>query len=62
MDAAVSAFTAWTAEIRDNVTQAIANSALGTGYEDQLRHEVFLRLGVNEAARRPTLPSSVSLT
>ena len=62
MDAAVTAFIAWTADIRRTVSDAISDSALGTGYEEQLRREVFLKLGINESAGKTALPSNIALT
>jgi hypothetical protein len=61
MHSALTAFLAWATEIQGAIEQAIADSALGTGYEVQLRQEVFRRLGIHEAAVLPLLPRTIDL-
>jgi hypothetical protein len=59
MEAAVTDFIGWIADIQKEVGQAIMDSALGTGYEDQLRREVFARLGIHRAVGNKILPSRI---
>jgi hypothetical protein len=61
MHSALTAFLAWATEIEQAIEQAIADSALGTGYEVQLRSEVMRRLGIHEAAALPVLPRTIDL-
>ena len=40
---------------------AIAESALGTGYEEALKREMYARLGVHPLALTRTLPATITL-
>lgn len=59
MMTAVSDFIAWFSNVNTEIDRLIADSALGTGYEDALRTEVFARLGVHPMAGEKLLPSEV---
>ena len=56
---AVSGFLSWFDEIRTKLNEAIDDSALGTGYEDTLRGEVYSRLGVHPLAGERALPHDI---
>jgi hypothetical protein len=58
---AVSDFIEWFSKINAEIDKQIAVSALGTGYEDALRREVFSRLGVHPMAGANQLPSEIQL-
>lgn len=61
MDAAVTNFLAWVKRAEAEISMAISESALGTGYEEMLRAEVYKRLGIHPLAGAKTLPSSIPL-
>lgn len=61
MDKALNEFLVWASDIDNTISRAIADSALGTGYEDVLRLEVFKRLGLHPAALERNLPTSITL-
>jgi len=61
MNRALSEFLKWAVQIEKNVSTAIAESALGTGYEDALRREIYARLGIHPLASVATLPNQISL-
>jgi hypothetical protein len=58
---AIVEFLKWVKEIDSSISQAIANSALGTGYEELLRTDVFKRLGMHPAAMEANLMQDISL-
>ena len=59
MHRALTEFISWGSELNAGIVQAISDSALGTGYEEQLRLEVFRRLGVEPIACEVRLPSTI---
>lgn len=59
--AAVNEYLKWFASIERKLQDGIANSALGTGYEEQLTAEVFKLLGINPLLTTTTLPHSISV-
>jgi hypothetical protein len=61
MDKAVNQFIDWVADIESEIDTAITESALGTGYEELLRREVFNRLGIHPLAGAKTLPPQIAL-
>lgn len=61
MDRAVTAFIEWSGEIASEIDTAISESALGTGYEEVLRREVYNRLGIHPYAGAKALPSMIAL-
>lgn len=58
---AVAEFLTWFDDIRMRLDEAINESALGTGYEDVLRNQVYQRLGVQLAAGERQLPTLINL-
>ncbi|HEY0307839.1 MAG TPA: hypothetical protein VGB94_06750 [Acidobacteriaceae bacterium] len=58
---AVSEYLTWLANIEKKLEEGITNSALGTGYEEQLTAEVFKLLGINPLLTAKTLPLSITL-
>lgn len=61
MDAAVTEFIGWVAEAEKVIQTAITESAFGTGYEDALKREIYLRLGMHPLTGAPVLPAQISL-
>jgi hypothetical protein len=61
MDQAVNDFIIWVAETEKAIELAIAESALGTGYEDALKDEVYTRLGIHRLAGAKQLPALIFL-
>lgn len=61
MDAAVNEFLKWVSHAEDEISTAISESALGTGYENLLRAEVYKRLGIHPLSGTKVLPASISL-
>lgn len=61
MDAAVSRFIAWSTDIEREIIRLIMESALGTGYEDALKAEVFARLRIHPMAGAKQLPTEITL-
>jgi hypothetical protein len=61
MDAAVTEFIEWIRKAEKDITQMIAESALGTGYEVQLKKEVFARVGMHPSVGAKLLPTDISL-
>jgi len=59
---AVSEFLTWFDDIRGKLDTAINESALGTGYEDLLRAEVYERLGINPQVGVKVLPHEIRQT
>jgi hypothetical protein len=59
--AAVSEYLNWFGNIERKLEEGIANSALGTGYEEQLTAEVFKLLGINPLLTAKTPPQSIAL-
>ena len=60
-DVALRGFREWFGEIERRLSGAVADSALGTGYEEQLRGEVFKLLGVDPVAGQAILPAVVDV-
>ena len=61
MDRALTQFLKWVAEIEKDIAKAISESALGTGYEDALRREIYARLGIHPLSGAPTLPHQINI-
>ena len=61
VEASVGAFLKWFSSIQKKLEDGIANSALGTGYEDQLTAEVFKLLGLHPMLTHKTFPTSITL-
>ena len=59
--AAVGEYLKWFGSIERKLEEGITNSALGTGYEEQLTAEVFKLLGINPLLTVKTLPQSIVL-
>jgi len=60
MHKALTQFLKWVGEIEQDITTAIAESALGTGYEDALRREIYLRLGIHAISTQKVLPQQIT--
>lgn len=58
---AVTNFIAWFSAIDADIDRLVADSALGTGYEDSLRTEVYARLKVHPMTGAKILPSEILL-
>ena len=58
---AVSQFVEWVSTIEAEINLMIADSSLGTGYEDALRAEVFSQLGIHPMVGQKTLPTDIYL-
>ena len=58
---AVSLFVEWVSTIEAEIDLMIADSSLGTGYEDALRAEVFSQLGIHPMVGQKTLPTEINL-
>jgi hypothetical protein len=61
MDAAVNDFLKWLEQAEKDIETAITESAFGTGYEDALKREVYLRLGIHPLTGAIVLPAQISL-
>ena len=61
MSDAVSGFITWVADIGNEIDRMIAESALGTGYEEVLKVEVFARLGIHPMAGARLLPNVITV-
>lgn len=61
MNRALDKFLPWATEIDSDVSRAISESALGTGYEDAVKREVYSRLGIHPLAGAKVLPHEISL-
>ena len=61
MAIAVDRFIEWLSAIDVEIDRLIAESALGTGYEDALRKEVYARLKVHPMTGAKRLPSQILL-
>lgn len=60
MDHAITQFIQWVAQIEKDIDIAIVESALGTGYEDTLKREVYTRLGIHPMSAAKTLPAQIN--
>lgn len=58
--ACLSAFLTWFRQLRVRLDEAIAESALGTGYEDQLRAQVYQTLRIHPLVGDPILPGLIN--
>ena len=54
-------FLKWLEQAEKDIETAITESAFGTGYEDALKREVYLRLGIHPLTGAAVLPSQISL-
>jgi hypothetical protein len=61
MDHAVNKFLAWVTQTEKEIETAITESALGTGYEDALKQEVYNRLGIHRLSGAKMLPPHITL-
>jgi hypothetical protein len=61
MDEAINKFLAWVSQTEADIETAIAESALGTGYEDALKKEVYTRLGIHPLSGAKILPAQITL-
>jgi hypothetical protein len=61
MDQAVNQFIAWVSEAEKEIEIAIAESAMGTGYEDILKQEIYKRLGIHRLSGAKVLPPRITL-
>lgn len=61
MDAAVTEFIKWVSQAEKDIQTAITESAFGTGYEDALKREIYLRLGMHPLTGAAHLPPLISL-
>ncbi len=61
MDEALNDFLIWVEQTEKDIEAAITESAFGTGYEDALKNEIYLRLGVHPLAGVAVLPTLISL-
>jgi hypothetical protein len=59
MDHALTQFLKWIAQIEKDIAMAISESALGTGYEDALKREIYTRLGIHPLSGATTLPAQI---
>lgn len=60
-EAAVADYLNWFEGIEKRLEAGIADSALGTGYEEQLKIEVFRLVGLNPLLTERTLPQNIAL-
>ncbi len=60
-EAAVAAFLLWFDDIRAKLDHEIVESALGTGYEDLLRAQVYQRLGIHPLVGERVLPHQINI-
>lgn len=58
---AVKNFLDWFDDVQSHIDRAIEDSALGTGYENILRSQIFKRLGINPHIADRTLPQEINL-
>lgn len=61
MDAAIRDFLEWFEQLRAIIEEGVSTSALGTGYEEILRTEVYKALSVHPLAVSRTLPDIIQL-
>lgn len=61
MQKGLTEFLRWVKSLDKEINQAIADSALGTGYEIQLRVEVLRRLGIHPVGMEVNLPATISM-
>jgi len=61
VETAVAEYLTWFESIEKRLESGIAESALGTGYEEQLKTEVFRLLGLNPLLASKTLPQTIAL-
>ncbi len=61
MQNGLTEFLRWVKDLNVEINQAIADSALGTGYEAQLRVEVLRQLGIHPVGLDINLPVTISL-
>ncbi len=59
---ALDSFLKWAGEIDAEIEIGIRESALGTGYEDLLKKEIYKRLGIHEFATTKLLPHEIIVT
>lgn len=61
MDQALNGFLKWMSDAEQEIDTAINESAFGTGYEDNLKKEIYSRLGIHPLTGVATLPFLISL-
>jgi hypothetical protein len=61
MDDAINNFLEWVSKTEGEIEKAIRESAYGTGYEDDLKKEVYSRLGIHPLSGAKTLPVQIYL-
>jgi hypothetical protein len=61
MDEAVNQFLIWVSQAEKDIETAITESALGTGYEDALKREIYGRLGIHPLSGAKVLPPHITL-
>ncbi|MDT6939348.1 hypothetical protein RI570_04215 [Brucella pseudogrignonensis] len=61
MEQAISKFIDWASGIDTEIEKLVTDSAVGTGYEEALKKEVYKQLGVHQLAAAKFLPSEISL-
>ena len=61
MTEALLQFIDWITSINDEIDKLISDSALGTGYENELRVEVFSKLGIHPMVGEKSLPKEILL-
>jgi hypothetical protein len=54
-------FLSWVAQTDQDIDAAINESALGTGYEDALKKEIYNRLGIHPLTGAHVLPTVINL-
>lgn len=60
MHKALSDFLVWLQEIEADIAKAISESALGTGYEDELKRTIYALLGIHALSTQTTLPHHIN--
>jgi hypothetical protein len=61
MDRAVEKFLVWVSQIEKEIDTAVTESALGTGYENLLKEEVYSLLGIHRLSGAKMLPAQINL-
>ena len=62
MDKAVTKFISFVLDIEMKIDEMVNESALGTGYEDILKNEVFNQLGIHPLAGAKELPREITIS
>ena len=61
MNSAVSKFITFVSDVEKKIDELIAESAMGTGYEERLKNEVFRQLGIHPLVGSSELPTQITL-